>query len=282
MIANAALHRIRTGEATSQEARLTIRDLIAKDGAGASAALYTALRGWTWKALQSRRFDDELSEWFRVMRATAAVLAKTDDVTSRYIQALAHLVEESIRYGESHTRNRLIGRSHVGDILEIVRRHNGRIDREALEAETGLGKSRLSQLLSDLVIAGALDREKDGRHATFVLTDSGRDLLDGWRRSRAAEDTDDDDDAATLRRFDIPRVKQTDVARREDLMPVIARERVKPPTERFHDGVAAPQTTDAAVGASKHAKLPAPADAIDAGGRYRRQADQWVEELEHA
>lgn len=195
MIANSNLHRIRTGEATPAEARETIRALIAKDGPKAAPAIYGALRGWTWKALQMRRFDDDLAEWFKVIKATASVLGRQDGATSKFVEGLAHLVDDSLRFAVTHAQQQLAQRSHLGEILEIVRRNNGRIGRDQLEREAALGSSHLSQLLGELQISGALERRPDGKKAVFILTETGRDLLEHWhdeRRARATPQVEED------------------------------------------------------------------------------------------
>ncbi len=180
MIANKALHRIQTGDATPREARQAVLAVIANLTPETSASLYAALRSWTWKALLTRRFDSEMEEWFRVLRTTASTLARRSDVTGHYVEALSHLVDESLRYAAFNSRGELMSRSHIGELLSIVRRNNGRVERSVIEHEAGLRSSRLSQLLTELTVAGALSRELDNKRATFTLTDEGRELLDTW------------------------------------------------------------------------------------------------------
>jgi predicted transcriptional regulator len=180
MIVNKALHRIQTGEATPKEARQTLRELLANRDPKASHALYPALRSWTWKALSTRRFDPEMTEWFELLQAVSVRLRKMDVQTSHYIAALSDLVDESLRFAPTRDIERLLTRSHVGDLLEIVRRNNGRVDRSRLESDSGLSTSRLSQLLTELTVLGALNREPDGRRAIFVLTDLGREIQTRW------------------------------------------------------------------------------------------------------
>ena len=195
MIANPQLHRIRTGEASPKEARAVVRDLVAAADPSGYSALYAALRSWTWKAMQTRRFDAELSEWFDVLRGASAATAKRDARVSHYLQGLAHLVDDSLRYGVTHHTALLLTRSHVGEILALVARHNGRIERDRLVEALGLTDSRLSQLLSELTIAGALERQKEGRYARFVLTDTGRELLETWSAlRRSPQDADEVDE----------------------------------------------------------------------------------------
>lgn len=195
MIANRQLNRIRTGEATPKEARAVIRDLVAAADPAGFPALYAALRGWTWKAMQTRRFDEELSDWFQVLKGASTATARLDVQISHHLQVLSHLVDDSLRYAATHHAEQLLTRSHVGEILSLVSHHNGRIQRDRLTEAMGLTDSRLSQLLSELTIAGALERQKDGRHARFVLTDTGRELVETWSAlRRTAQDADELDE----------------------------------------------------------------------------------------
>lgn len=181
MIVYPELNRIQAGDATPSEARKAIRALLAQPTAERSALLYAALRGWTWKALMTRRLDEDLSEWFSVLRSTSAQLRRLDAEHSHYVSSLSHLIDDTLRYAASSARTKILGRSHVGEILEIVRRNNGRCERAKIEAEAGLGSARLSQLLTELTVEGFLSREAEGKRAIFVLQDAGRELLELWR-----------------------------------------------------------------------------------------------------
>ncbi len=188
MIANKALHRIQTGEASAKEARKALRDALVHGDSRTAASVYEALRGWTWSAISERRFDDEMEDWFKVLQSASVALADVDYETSKYLVVLSHLVDDSLRVAPRLILERLLTRSHLGDLLEIVRRHNGRIERSALAEQAGLSASRLSQLLSELVLVGALHREPDGKRALYVLSDLGRDVLDRWKAKPAAEE----------------------------------------------------------------------------------------------
>ena len=178
MIVYPELNRIQAGDATPSEARKAIRALLAEATPERSALLYAALRGWTWKALMARRLDNDLSEWFSVLRSTSAQLGRLDAEHSHYVLSLSHLIDDTLRYAASSARTNILSRSHVGEILELVRRNNGRCERVKIEAEAGLSSSRLSQLLTELTVEGFLSREVDGKRAIFILTDAGRELLD--------------------------------------------------------------------------------------------------------
>lgn len=179
MTVTKGLDRIQSGDASAKEAHSLLREALASDVIG-SASIYAALRSWTWKALLGRRFDEEMEAWFRVLRNTSAQLHRRDDKAGFYVEALMHLVDESLRYGAANRRELLMGRSHMGELLDLVRQQNGRAERSLIESRMGLKTSRLSQILTEMTVAGALNRELDGKHATFVLTDEGRALLETW------------------------------------------------------------------------------------------------------
>lgn len=179
MTVTKGLDRIQSGDASASEAHKVLREALDAGSIG-SSSIYAALRSWTWKALLGRRFDEEMEAWFRLLRNTAAQLHRRDDKAGFYVEALMHLVDESLRYGAANKRELMMGRSHMGELLDLVRHHNGRAGRSLIESKMGLKTSRLSQILTEMTVAGALNREQDGKHATFVLTDEGRALLETW------------------------------------------------------------------------------------------------------
>lgn len=103
MISNSELHRIRTGEATPDEARQTLRTLLIEDEENSASEIYNALRSWTWKALYLRRSDEELESWYHVIKAVSMILKRSNPMISAFIETLAHLVDDSIRYSQRTT-----------------------------------------------------------------------------------------------------------------------------------------------------------------------------------
>ena len=185
MILDPALHQIELGQATAKEARKAVREFLQAE-APSIAALYTALRSWTWNALVSRRGDHELSEWHSILKAAGTAVGTKDSAISHYLHGLAHLVDDSLRHAAANSHDQLLARSHLGDLLTIIQRNNGQIERERLAVTTTLNNSRLSQLLTDLVSAGLVDREQEGRKARFILTQAGTDFLERWQEVRRA------------------------------------------------------------------------------------------------
>ena len=230
MIVNKALHRIQTGEATPSEARRTLREIFEGGDLNAAPALYSALRSWTWKALSTRRFDKDMEAWLQLLQAASLRLRGVDERTSHYVVALSDLVDESLRFAPMRNLERLLTRSHVGDLLAIVRHNNGRIERIKLEVEAGLSSSRLSQLLTELTVAGALEREVDGRKASFVLTDVGREILERWTVAQMRPRLEPEPELAET--F-VPKVatEKSGAEFGHDLERFIVRTKAQPPTE---------------------------------------------------
>lgn len=96
MITRPDLARIRSGEATSDEARTIIRARLAL-GRGEHAAIYWALRNWTWNALWLQRQDDDLEGWYRVVNGTHVLLAEAGSEYADNVETLRDLVEMSLR-----------------------------------------------------------------------------------------------------------------------------------------------------------------------------------------
>lgn len=171
--ATAKLQFIQTGDASAEEAMKALREVVEAHGVKGANAIRTALRAWTWKAMQTRRADAELRDWYRVIRTTSGLLEKVDGRASAYLEALAHLVEESVRHAEARPRTDLLKRAHVATILEYVAKVGGRIERARLAEEIDVSNSRLSQILTELTVAGALERSGHGRRAIYELASSG-------------------------------------------------------------------------------------------------------------
>lgn len=180
MIESPQLHAIATGRATIEEAASALEAILASEVK--AEKIYGALRDWTWKALHSRRLDDELIEWLNLIKGVKVRLSREDeDGTRARLDVLAELVAESIRYAANVSDDELANYSHVQEILRLVQRLNGHISRQALKGEMNLGDARLSQLLTLLVHNGLLEREPRGREAHFALTRRGSDLLERCR-----------------------------------------------------------------------------------------------------
>lgn len=186
MIPNTALHRITIGTAKPAEARKALKACLASSDPRDQEQAYAALRGWTWKAMATRRLGDSLQEWFAIMRSAESVVSKKNPNLAARLSVLSDLVDESIRFSEASTDEALLRRNHLGAILDIVRSNNGRIRRKQLADQAGLGEAHLSQLLTELIVRGKLERFQDSREAEFVLTEAGREFADLWRHGAGA------------------------------------------------------------------------------------------------
>lgn len=98
MIIDVRLHQIRTGEASAHDARKVIAEYLQTAALTGYPNLLAALRAWTWKAIHSHRFDADMVRWFHVLRGTAATMKGHDPAGAAYVQALAELVDDSLRF----------------------------------------------------------------------------------------------------------------------------------------------------------------------------------------
>src|SRR4051794_13774527 len=113
-----SLDRIALGDVTPAEARIILSEALAPGSPHTVQALYTALRAWVWKALNERKRDGELTEWFDIIKRTAAHVVDDHPTLSERLQVLLDLIYESISISEVLPVQELLKRRHVRDVLE--------------------------------------------------------------------------------------------------------------------------------------------------------------------
>jgi DNA-binding transcriptional ArsR family regulator len=174
----ATLESIKSGQASIEEARKAVeRALVASDHETAEN-IYGALRGWTWKALTSRRFDDDLRSWHDLIRGASARMRRRHDSQADRLRVLSELIYESVQFANANPAAEVLKRSHVREILSLLRRSPlGEITREELLTATSLKQANLSRVLSIMASCGIVEREMYGRKTMVRLPLADRQRL---------------------------------------------------------------------------------------------------------
>ncbi|CAA7624387.1 winged helix-turn-helix domain-containing protein [Magnetospirillum sp. UT-4] len=167
--------KIALGDAKPAEARAILRAALEQGSTEAIQRAYTALRSWVWKTLDGRRRDDELHDWFDILKATQARLEHTGRVEAERLRVLQELIDESIAVAQVRSAEAVIRRPHVMDILLQLRNNGseGRMGRDRIGARLNLRQANLSRILGMMVAAGLIEREPYGKYAAFRLTRTG-------------------------------------------------------------------------------------------------------------
>jgi predicted transcriptional regulator len=171
---NLALERIETGEASPKEARATISDILKEGSSKSYQKLYGALGSWLWKAIDSRRRDDELREWFDIFRRTSAAIADTEPAYAERLHAFYDLLQTSITTSKMMSVEDVLKREHVRNVIRLLGAAEGRpTEKSVIARHVGLKPSNLTRVLNMMTDARLVERTSYGRHAQFCLTREG-------------------------------------------------------------------------------------------------------------
>ncbi|MGL9623128.1 helix-turn-helix domain-containing protein [Bradyrhizobium sp. U531] len=183
---DAALERIELGDASASEARLAVSALL-KEGSEASyGRLYSALGAWLWKALDGRRRDDELRQWFDIFRRSSAALLTKNAAYAERLRAFYDLLEMSIATSKVANVSEILSRQHVLAILRLLRSADGKpLEKAAIARKLGLKPANLSRILHMMANARLVERTTYGKEAHFCMTRDGAIALSKKEASAA-------------------------------------------------------------------------------------------------
>jgi predicted transcriptional regulator len=188
------LNDIALGHANSAQARAALGAALRDASPESVQAVYTALRAWVWKALNERRRDEELREWFDVLRRTGSFLKERYNAHAERIQALHELIYESISVSEVLPPQEALKRLYVREIIRLLSRvPSGQMSRRRIRRRLDLKEANLSRILNLMMASGLVDRTAHGKEALFRLTNLGADAAKQFvvppsPRAPAAED----------------------------------------------------------------------------------------------
>lgn len=168
------LENLALGEVTLEEGSKTVRAVLAHLDASSAADLYEALRSWTWKTLEARRRDDELSGWMDMFsRASSHIETISRDLAIK-IEAFIELLQASVMTAAVAADRDPLARKHVRSAMACIYHAQGRIRRRELMDHLGLKAPNLSRVMTPLQDDGYVMREVDGREIFYRLTIKGR------------------------------------------------------------------------------------------------------------
>ncbi|WP_409190644.1 hypothetical protein [Bradyrhizobium sp. RDM4] len=187
-MSDVALEKIETGEAAASEARRVISDLLKEGSEKSLERLYATLGAWVWNALESRRRDPELREWFDILRRMSATLAPRNAAYAERFRAFYDLLQMSINTSKLARPNEVMHRQHVVAILALLRDSpSGQMEKAAIAKRLSLRDANLSRILRLMTNARFLERTTQGKFAHFALTRDGLLALERRERREAKE-----------------------------------------------------------------------------------------------
>ena len=185
MATDATLDDIALGDVGPAQARVALSKAFGDKDPKAAGRAYAVLRAWVWKALDGRRRDAELREWFDVLKRAAAFLRTRDVALAERVAVLHELIHESIVVAERLPMKAVLQRRHVRDVLAmLVLAPVGRLDRAEVGRRLGLKQGNLTRVLNMVTEAGLAERTVHGKQAEFQLTRAGLDAASqlGFRK----------------------------------------------------------------------------------------------------
>lgn len=169
-----ALEKIETGEATASEARRLISELLKEGSERSLERLYATLGAWVWNALESRRRDPELREWFDILRRMSATLGPKNAAYAERFRAFYDLLQMSINTSKLARPSEVMHRQHVVAILRLLRdTPSGQMEKAAIGKKLKLRDANLSRILRLMTNARFVERTTQGKFAHFALTREG-------------------------------------------------------------------------------------------------------------
>ncbi|MBW5436184.1 hypothetical protein FXB41_15950 [Bradyrhizobium canariense] len=173
-MSDVALEKIETGEATASEARRVISDLLKEGSERSLERLYATLGAWVWNALESRRRDPELREWFDILRRMSATLGPRNAAYAERFRAFYDLLQMSINTSKLARPDEVMHRQHVVAILALLRdTTSGQMEKAAIAKRLSLRDANLSRILRLMTNARFVERTTQGKFAHFALTRDG-------------------------------------------------------------------------------------------------------------
>lgn len=187
MATDATLDGIALGDVDPAQALAALSKAFGGSEPNAVHRAYAALRAWVWKALDGRRRDPELREWFDVLRRVAAFLRPKHPLLAERVAVLHELVHESIAVSERLPTEETLQRRHVREVLSMLDMAPGnRLDRSEIGRRLGLKQGNLSRVLNMVTEAGLAERVVHGKQAEFRLTRMGEEAVERHGLRKAA------------------------------------------------------------------------------------------------
>ena len=191
------LDQIAEGSLSATQARAAIAELPRDVDQVTARRIYVSFRSWTWKAIDQKRRDPELREWFDLLKR-AQVRLRPYEAVAAQMQVLMDLISESVSVAGRRPVSDVLGRRNARTLLaQLNAAPDGTLSKKAVMQSLVLKQANASRLMNVMLSAGLVERVMDGREAIFRLSRTG---MDHARRIRSEEQTRMADQAASLRR----------------------------------------------------------------------------------
>ncbi|MCJ8057153.1 MarR family transcriptional regulator [Shinella curvata] len=148
------------------------------DGGTAQAreTVYEKVQSLVFHLIAGRRFGGSLDEWAVVVGRIRGLVEVNDRLLAERFIVLGELLEQAHHFADVHSVADVLSKKHVSAILTAVGANPDGVDRKQLLASFNLGDANLSRILTNLVTAGLIDREWEGRDVTVKLSEYGRKI----------------------------------------------------------------------------------------------------------
>jgi DNA-binding MarR family transcriptional regulator len=173
-MAKITLDDIALGEVGPGEARAAISAALGTLTPEIAQKIYTNLRAWVWKAINGRRRDTELREWYDILKRAGSYLADDYQPLAERLHVLHELIYETISVSEVLPIREVLERRHVREVLAMLRdtpRH--KLNREQIGMRLRVKQANLTRILNLMSSCGLIERATHGKQAIFELTSSG-------------------------------------------------------------------------------------------------------------
>lgn len=171
------LEDVGQAELTAAEALVPFKTALATLTSQTANDIYVALRSWLWKAINGRRRDDDLREWYSLMQRVAARVEQDHASIASKIEVLQDLLYETIGVSEMLPQEDVLRRKHVRDLLVHLSQSGNRLPREAIATLLSLRQANLTRVLNLALSTGLVERRAHGKQAWFELTREGLEAV---------------------------------------------------------------------------------------------------------
>jgi predicted transcriptional regulator len=168
------LDRIASGEATPAEARRIVAAILDDGSERSLARLYAAFGSWLWRALEGRRRDAELREWFDIVRRIEVQPKVAGTPYAERFRALRDLIHTSVNVSEILQPAEILRRLHARTVLEMLQEAAPRpVAKSVIARRLKLLPANLTRIVNMLAGARLLERTVYGKQARFAITREG-------------------------------------------------------------------------------------------------------------
>ncbi|WP_156408019.1 hypothetical protein [Ensifer sp. Root127] len=178
-----------------QDAHALIAEALKDDSKRTAQKICSVMREWVWNALNERRRDAELKQWYKLLQRTSSYLEDRHALEAERLKLLYELVYESISASQIMRPVDIVKRSHVQEILVmLLEERDQTLGRVAISTQLKIKDANLSRVLKLMLASGLVERLRLGRTADFKLTTEGcvqARKLSGNDEARRAEERDE-------------------------------------------------------------------------------------------